>query len=238
MKPIIGIVCDIRESDNYSYSLSQSNVRAVINAGGVPVILPYDTSNIDYYLSVVDGLYLTGGTDIDPFYYNEDPNKNIGVIYPDRDEFEIALCKRAMEKKLPLLGVCRGCQLINIACGGTLYQDLNTEIENHVAHRRAAGTPFSAYIHSVAINESTILYDIYKSKKMLVNSSHHQCIKEVAADFIVSARAKDGIIEAIEHENGSFVLGVQWHPEAMFSVHTEAILIYERFIEECINNSV
>jgi len=235
MKPKIGIVSGITESE-YRYDLSQSNVKAISAAGGIPLIIPYDTKSIDDYLSLVDGIYLTGGGDISPLYANALPNKNIGFFYPERDAFEIELCKKALNMKIPVLGICRGCQVINIVAGGSLYQDLNTEIENHICHKNPGGTPFSAYVHPVTICESTTLFDIYKTDKIYTNSCHHQSIKEVAPNFIASAIASDGIIEAIENTLDNFALGIQWHPEAMFVIHEEALLIYERFIKECCNN--
>lgn len=232
MKPKIGIVCGITESE-YRYDLSQCNVNAISEAGGIPILIPYDMKSIDDYLSMVDGIYLTGGGDISPLYANQEPNKNIGFFYPDRDTFEIEICKKALTMKIPVLGICRGCQVINVVSGGSLYQDLNTEIENHICHKNPGNTPFSAYVHSVKINENTILYDIYKEKKIYTNSCHHQSIKEVAPNFIISAIADDGIIEAIENTGDNFALGIQWHPEAMFVLHKEALLIYKRFIKEC-----
>jgi len=237
MKPKIGIVCGIKEYDNFSYDLSQANVNAISEAGGIPLLIPYDMSNLDDYLSIVDGIYFTGGGDISSYYSKVDPNKNIGFFYPDRDEFEFELCKKALNMHVPVLGICRGCQVINVVAGGSLYQDLNTEIENHICHKNPGNTPFSAYVHSVTINKNTILYDIYKTDKLYTNSCHHQSINEVAPNFIISAMANDGIIEAIEYTGDSFILGIQWHPEALFSIHKEALLIYKRFIKECITNN-
>lgn len=233
MKPKIGIVCGVKESDNFSYDLSQANVKAISEAGGVPLLIPYDLSNLDDYLSVVDGIYFTGGGDISPFYLNVDPNKNIGSFYPERDLFEFEIYKKAFNMHIPILGICRGCQVINVVAGGSLYQDINTEIENHICHKKPCDTPFSAYIHSVSINENTTLYDIYKTNRIHANSSHHQSIKDLAPNFITSAIANDGIVEAIEYTGDNFILGIQWHPEALFSIHNEALLIYKRFIEEC-----
>lgn len=233
MKPKIGIVCGMTSSDEFRYDLSQSNVKAISEAGGIPFLIPYDMSNVDNYLSIVDGIYFTGGGDISPFYANVDPHKNIRFFHPDRDEFEFELCRKALNLNIPVLGICRGCQVINVVSGGSLYQDLNTEVENHICHTNPGETPFSAYIHPVTINDNTNLYDIYKTDKIYTNSCHHQSIKDVAPNFSISALANDGIIEAIEYKGDNFVLGIQWHPEAMFTIHKEAILIFERFIKEC-----
>lgn len=235
MKPIIGIICGIKEIklDGFSYDLSLYNVDAIKKSNGIPLILPYDINSIDNYLHLVDGLYFTGGQDVNPMYYNEDPHKNIGSIIPDRDLFEIELCKKAFEKKIPILGVCRGAQIINVACGGNLYQDLDSQLNNHICHIQESPTPLSSYFHLVDLSQNTIIESIFNTNKIHTNSYHHQSVKDIATDFIVSARTSDGVVEAIECTKDQFILGIQWHPERMIDKHKEALLIYERFIQEC-----
>lgn len=232
MKPKIGIVSGINVLDR-CYKLSSWDINAIVEAGGTPLIIPYDMDSIDDYLSTVDGIYFTGGGDVNPILLNEDPHKNIGYICPERDMFEVELFKKAFSKKIPILGVCRGAQIINIAAGGTIFQDLNTQVDNHICHKQLSPTPLSSYFHQVLLKQDTILYDIYKSNSIYTNSYHHQSIKNPAPDFIVSASTSDGIVEAIEYIGDIFILGVQWHPEVLNSIHKEALRIYDRFVHQC-----
>nr|WP_312579686.1 gamma-glutamyl-gamma-aminobutyrate hydrolase family protein [Sedimentibacter sp.] len=232
MKPKIGIVSGINALDN-CYNLNSCDVTTIIESGGIPLIIPYDMDSIDDYLSTVDGIYFTGGGDVNPILLNEDPHKNIGFICPERDTFEVALFKKAFSMKIPMLGVCRGAQIINISAGGTIFQDLNTQVPNHICHKQLGPTPLSAYFHQVSLEPDTILHDIYKVNSIYTNSYHHQSIKNAAIDFIVSARTSDGIIESIEYTGDFFILGIQWHPEVLNRVHKEALLIYDRFVNEC-----
>jgi len=236
MKPKIGIVSDINVLNN-CYNLNSCDVNAIIEAGGVPIIIPYDLDSIDDYLSIVNGIYFAGGGDVNPIILNEDPHKNIGYICPERDLFELELYKRAFLKKIPMIGICRGAQIINIAAGGTIFQDLNTQVDNHICHKQLSPTPLSSYFHTVSLEQGTILHSIYESPSIYTNSYHHQSIKSPATDFIVSASTSDGVIEAIEYTGDFFILGIQWHPEVLNSVHKEALLIYKRFINECKKNN-
>ncbi len=232
MKPKIGIVSSISALNN-SYNLNSCDVQVIVEAGGTPLIIPYDINSIDDYLSIIDGVYFAGGGDINPLLLNEDPHKNIGPICPERDAFEIEFCKKAIQKKIPIIGICRGAQIINIAAGGSIFQDLNTQVENHICHKQLSPTPLSSYFHKVLLVPETIIHGIYQSHSIYTNSYHHQSIKEPAPDFIISARTSDGITEAIEFTGDTFILGIQWHPEVLNSVHKEALLIYDKFVDEC-----
>lgn len=234
MKPIIGIVPAFDEEKKY-YFLNEDNVKAIEQSGGNPVLLPYfnDEKNIHPLLSLIDGLYLTGGYDIDPTLFGEEPHPNLGVITRVRDDFEIVIIQKVLALDKPVLAVCRGSQILNVALGGTMYQDIysqkNTPLLQH--QQKAIDSHPSHYIH---IEKNTLLYKLVKRQKIKVNSRHHQANREVGKGLIVSGKASDGIIEAVESKVHRFVLGLQWHPENMAANGDESsIKIYDGFIEAC-----
>lgn len=234
MRPLIGITASHKNDFNAFYS-PKNYTKAIIEAGGLPIILPI-TSNeeiVKQYLPKLDGVLLAGGGDPDPQLFDEEPHPDLGGIDPYRDSFEMTLTKKAIEKEKAILGICRGCQILNVAAGGTMIQALESQKEDSIKHRQDA--PFHYPTHSVNIVEDTSLYQILDTTELNINSSHHQAIKDVSSDFIISARSKDGIIEAIENKKGKFALGVQWHPEAMFEKHKVFLKIFKEFVKEASN---
>lgn len=196
--------------------------RAVWDAGGVPMILPpLPASGTAEALAGLDGLLLTGGPDPDPAHFGEEPRPGNGRIDPERDGWELALIRAALEVDLPLLAVCRGMQMLNVAAGGTVVQDLGERTGDVVKHRQAAPRWYPT--HLVSIHGASLLRRILTGLEgdsepftLRVNSFHHQAVAEPAPGFLTTAVAADGVSEAIESDAHSFVLGVQWHPEAMW----------------------
>jgi putative glutamine amidotransferase len=237
MRPIIGITADKAMEDGFFYEkLNETNIRAVTKAGGAAIMLPItdDDEIIEKYMELIDGLYLTGGGDINPLIFGEEPIKQLGAVDYDRDVFEIKLCKKAAEKNIPMLGVCRGQQIMNVAAGGTLYQDI------YVQHPGANGhsprfAPGGFEHHSVDIKSKTKLHCILGNGVVRVNSFHHQAVRDAAAGYTVGAYSKDGIIEAIESDELAFAVGVQWHPEVMMDRYPEVIALYRALIEAAEN---
>ncbi len=235
MKPIIGLTSQFEYLVNRKFSkLNYTYVDATIKGGGVPMIIPIlkELADIDMYLDLVDGIIFTGGEDISPLEFGEEPIREVDRICYDRDSMEMELFKRAYERKMPILGICRGLQLINVALGGTLYQDINRQLPNSNGH-------ISTYniergYHFIKIIDDTILYDVIGENKIRVNSQHHQSVKELGRDLRVNALAYDGVVEGIESTNGNFVLGVQFHPEAMISEHREFVNVFQYFINYCL----
>jgi len=214
MKPIIGISSNIKE--NY-LSVPLENIHAVTKFGGVPLILPnVDEDAASAMADLLDGLLLTGGGDIDPTLFGEEPHPKLGNIIPERDVFELALIQKMLEQNKPILGICRGAQIVNIAVGGDMYQDIyaqtNHELLQHVqkAHR-------SHLSHFVQVKKDSLLEKIAQTDKFKVNSFHHQANRNVPNGFRISATASDGIIEAIESNTHKFVLCLQWHPESLIA---------------------
>ena len=176
---------------------------------------------VDAALSGVDGLMLTGGDDVAPPIYGEQPHETITDAEPGRDEFEIGLVKVARERGVPIFAICRGVQVLNVACGGTLVQDIPSEINGALNHSLTVppNSPYSL-AHEVWVEKdsllSTLMCDRLTADTCEVNSRHHQAVKDVAKGFRVAATAPDGVIEAIEDPAAAFCLGVQWHPENFF----------------------
>ena len=236
-KPIIGITPTLLISDEESFHgqqrscLTQDYVTAVYQGGGVPMILAViqDEAAIREQVELVDGIILSGGWDVNPLLYDEEPSALLQFIYPDRDAYELKVIKIAYELKKPILGICRGMQILNVAFGGSLYQDLTQYSISSLQHVQKARRYESS--HTVEIVRSTLLHKIFKSDVLMTNSFHHQAVKAIAPGFQVSARARDGVIEAFEKPGTQFVIGVQWHPEMMIRNHPDMVKIFSAFVQ-------
>jgi putative glutamine amidotransferase len=233
-EPVIGI-CAVRERarwsfwDQVAHLVADSYVASVQRAGGVAVLLPVDVRAPAELLERIDGLLLIGGADIDPGVYGTPREPVTEATYRERDEFEIALLHGAIERRLPVLGICRGMQLMNVALGGTLEQDLVSPDGSH-PHRRAVGT-FEGTDHFVKLEPGTLTSAAAGEESTLARCHHHQAVGRLGEGLIVSGRSDDGVIEAIEAEDGRWLIGVQWHPEAdersrLFSALHEAASRY------------
>lgn len=234
MKPLIGITSSIEKDESF-HKVYDHNVRGVIEAGGVPVFLPNvsDQASISKLAQEIDGLLGSGGYDIDPSYYGEEPHQKLGDITPRRDEFEFTLFQKVLELNKPILGICRGMQMLNVAAGGSLFQDIYSQNEGDLLKHAQDGPTYYG-THLAEIEADSLLYKIIGEKEISVNSRHHQAVKEVAKGLVVSARARDGIIEAIESKEQDFVVGLQWHPENMLEAEDLASQkIFAAFIKAC-----
>jgi putative glutamine amidotransferase len=193
-------------------------VEGVAEAGGIPIVLPPigERRAAEVIVGGLDGLLLSGGSDLHPSFYGEEPIPELGVTIPERDAFEMALVGEALRRRIPVFGICRGLQVLNVALGGTLYQDLPSQYDGEVLGHRQQ-TPKTQPTHEVEISRSTCVGGIVGREMLKVNSYHHQGIKDLAGGLAVAARSSDGIIEAIEARDFSegWIVGVQWHAEAM-----------------------
>jgi len=212
-KPIIGITVAHCDEELKTYPRAMY-VEAVKQAGGQPILLPpvSDKEDAEALVALIQGVILTGGGDISPFLLQELPQKGIGDCRPDRDLSEILLAQRALEIDLPLLGICKGIQVMAAAAGGKICQDIVSQYPRALEHKMKAPRNFPW--HDVILQESRLQKFLGK-ERIGVNSVHHQAVAQVPPGFIINALAPDGIIEGMEKEGAPFCLGVQWHPEAM-----------------------
>ncbi|GGA65902.1 gamma-glutamyl-gamma-aminobutyrate hydrolase family protein [Ornithinibacillus halotolerans] len=234
MKPLIGVVTST-ELEQETYYTNTDNVNAIIRSGGIPVLLPYYQSDNDILeiVSQIDGLYATGGYDIDPTIFGEEPHPDLGTIIPARDKFEIELMKKILEVDKPILGVCRGSQTLNIALGGDMFQDIYAQHSGKLLqHQQKAPTEHGS--HFVTVSEGSLLHRITGKTSLRVNSRHHQANRKVNHPLRICAQASDGVIEAIESTDHRFVLGLQWHPENLLRGNDRnSIAIFKAFIDAC-----
>ncbi len=210
MRPIIGITGNF-QAENNSFSLKDYYVASIVDAGGIPVILPStrDEKLTAEYLDICQGFLFSGGGDLDPVYWGDFPDPNLGTIEPLRDWFELSLARQGFRSHKAVLGICRGCQVLNVARGGSLWQDINSLMN----HDQKAPRAYS--IHDIFIEPNSQLHSITGSERIRVNSFHHQAVKEAGQSLIVTAMAVDGTVEAIESREHPYYLGVQWHPECL-----------------------
>lgn len=232
MAAIIGVTCSW-DDDNEKYSVHSLYLKAVAAAGGIPLVVPdcAGENGLPELLRVLDGLLLTGGGDVDPAYFGEEPIPSCGEIAPLRDAFEVGLVRMALAANLPVLGICRGAQVLNIAAGGSIYQDINTQIKGCLKHSQQA--PYWAATHNIEIREGTLLRSIFQEGVVRVNSFHHQAVRDPAPGFVVSALAGDGVVEAVESPSHRFVLGVQCHPEGMWEKDRRFLKLFVALVEAC-----
>lgn len=213
MKKIIGISMSTREGQNPKNYLDFDYVDAVVEAGGVPLLIPnIGAEYAKEYIQDIGGLILSGGADVTPFYYHEDPHKVSGPFSLERDTMEIALYKEARKADIPILGICRGMQIITAIEGGGLIQDIPSQFETEMVHV-LSGPPYVTQ-HLAKGVEGTLLAEILGTGERVINSYHHQGVKTLPKDFVVSMSARDGMIEAIENKDKT-VLALQFHPERL-----------------------
>lgn len=191
-----------------------------------------DENDMTKALNLIDGLLIPGGDDIDPKYFKEDPHPSVVLIDPEIIEFQMGFFNKALNKGIPVFGICAGLQIINIACGGNIYQDITSQYSNPIKHKKNGNEKKDPF-HNVKIEENSKLYNILQKGEVSVNSTHHQALKDVAEGFMVTARSVDGIIEAIESRKHRFVIGVQWHPEDLYRRNNLFLKLFERLVSEC-----
>lgn len=222
-------------TDTHDISMRPTYLRAITAAGGVPVVLPLEAPREDFrqLVEALDGFLFTGGPDIHPFLFGEQTLAHCGNVSPARDEAELALLSLVMSARKPLLGICRGIQTINIGLGGTIYQDIPSQLQKSSSFPIAHQQPFYYHLpaHRVDIQPDTQLFRIAKAPIIQVNSMHHQSVKDVAPGLVVSGYAPDGVIEAIEKPDYPYLLAVQWHPEYLWEKDPVAQNIFKAFVD-------
>lgn len=206
--------------------------QSVARSGGVPLLLPCvtDEATVLAALDAADGLLLTGGGDILSLNYGEEPHITSKYQDPKRDALEIALTEGALERDIPILGICRGLQLLNVAMGGTLIQDIPSQVPDSIKHYGAGLT--TTLLHSIDIEPDSILARVLNTGKMAVNSYHHQAAKDVAPGLKINCRARDGVIEGLESADGKPILSVQFHPEEIADVYPQFQPLFDWLVSE------
>ncbi len=219
--PRIGIPCQFNDEANTRrhvtlISQNASYVQCVIDAGGVSLPIPptLPDAMLREIYEDLDGLLLAGGVDMGPALYGEPPHARLGRQDPARDHVELELTRWALADGLPLFGICRGIQMLNVAAGGSLYQDISSQVEGALQHPNGKA-PRDAITHTVRVTPGSKLHAILGEAEVGVNSLHHQAVKRIAAGFIVTAESPDGLVEAMEGVDQPFCLAVQWHPEEL-----------------------
>jgi putative glutamine amidotransferase len=232
-KPIIGLTSAYVKHNEFMEGvyIHHDYHKSIAANGGIPIILPYINTEIALEtLTLCDGIILSGGEDVDPKFYVQDPHPNLGATIPERDLIEIAIAKYAIDNNIPLLAICRGVQILNVALGGTLIQDIPSQVGEPIQHVQKIAR--SRDSHWVNISDDSKLINILGSDRVRVNSLHHQSIDKIGSDLRVVAQSSDGVVEAVEYIHSSrFTIGVQWHPESMASTNKMMNQLFQEFIK-------
>ena len=234
--PIIGVTCSIFDVAGHPcLGQNQTYLDALVRAGAAPLLIPNltDQALLRAVFDSLDGVLLSGGDDVDPAHYHEDRHEKCGTITPERDVAELTLIPWAVDEGKPILAICRGIQVLNVALGGTLYQDIQAQVPGAGRHDWHRGYPRNHLAHLVEIPAQTRLAHLLGTTSLPVNSLHHQAVKDVAPRLIEAGRAPDGIVEALEAEGHPFVVGVQWHPEELIGTDARAGLLFDALVQAC-----
>ena len=239
MRPVIGILCDTRLSTPASARLqpllqdfaNRDYATAVADAGGAPVLLPCrgEADIVECYLDRLDGLIVSGGDDMDPRLYREPPHLHLEMVDPARDALDLAIIPEALERRVPILAICKGIQSLNVVLGGTLYQDIRTELPGAIQHRQRA--PWGHPAHDVTLEPGTRLAAILGRDVVGVNSHHHQGVKDLAVGLTPAGHTADGLTEAAELSDHPFCIAIQWHPEHMAAENDHARALFAALVE-------
>ena len=237
MKPVIGVMAHLKTDMGplgHSHT-GNTYIESINKVGGIPVMIPTmlnGEEDMEQLIDQLDGFLFTGGIDVCPSFYGAESHRLLGKSDSRLDKLQIPFAQKVIAARKPVLGICRGHQVLNVACGGTLYQDLS-EIEGvQLKHFQDAG--YGDIAHKVTIEPDTILSRLYEDRQIWVNSFHHQAVKDFGKNIRLAATSSDGVVEAIEIEDYPFGLGLQWHPESMFGVGVESMRpIFEAFVNAC-----
>lgn len=214
--PLIGITTYHRNEKGY-IQLPGQYADAVRRAGGIPLLIQPGEPRMDELMTILDGIILSGGGDVDPALYTDKKHEKVYWVDQERDQSEMELARRSLDENKPLFCICRGLQILNVALGGTLITHIEDEVEEAIAHRQPPRDPIA---HEVAIKSDSLLADIMESANVTTASWHHQSIDQIAPGLEVVAKASDGVIEAVEMPGNPLLIAVQWHPE--LTAHEDA----------------
>ncbi|KYG89103.1 glutamine amidotransferase [[Bacillus] sp. KCTC 13219] len=229
MKPIIALTM---HTGDKKLEINETYIQSVELAGGIPLCIPHlAAQDVETVLNKVDGLLLIGGHDVNPYLYAQEPHEKLGMFHTKRDNSDLAILQSALTRKMPILAICRGHQVLNVAFGGTLIQDIPSQWEQPIAHVQTSIRDEAT--HTVKI-QGEQLRGIFGAEQIRTNSFHHQAIDQLGEGLVAAGTALDGVNEAVEHSEHPFCIGVQWHPEAMApSGDAHSIKLFKAFIEAC-----
>lgn len=234
MKPLIGIPCRtlVAATGEVRFGVLSTYTRAVDLAGGAPVLIPLQLGEdtLRGIFERLDGVLLAGGADIHPQEFGQERLPVCGDVDSARDAAELRLTRWTLAEDKPVFGICRGIQMLNVAAGGSLYQDIPSELPTAIAHDHHEGDAYNRPAHPVEIESDSRLARALGATRVAVNSLHHQALKQLAPGFHIVARAPDGVIEAVESANGGFALGVQFHPEWLLDDDARMLRLFEEFV--------
>lgn len=249
MKPLIGITCNFTDDDKYGIAmdlgtkgqslnvLAKDYIDMLLKSNSIPILIPcsYNRGLLNEYVKMCDGLILTGGNDINPVRYGKRADEHTGIIQDYRDDEEIFLFNNFFKMKKPILGICRGMEIINVALGGSLYVHLPDN--GFKCHSINSNERYKS-VHEIVIDDDCSLFDVFNRHKIFVNSYHHQGLNKIATLLKTVAVSDDGVVEGIELKDSSenYILGVQWHPEMMAVNNEEQQILIEYFVDKCRKN--
>ena len=230
IRPLIGINTDIEGNSSLKASISLPYIDAIRKAGGVPILLPpMSAEELASVLPRLDGVMMIGGDDYPPEIYKQKQHESVSLMKPQRSEFDMMLAKEMLNSKMPMLGICAGCQALNIAAGGDLIQDIpSSHPESKVKHRVANPLKVGYAKHNADLTAGSKIANALNTEKLDVVTSHHQCVGQAGTNLNVVAKSDDGMVEAIEGAGDRFLVGVQWHPERDFETNRK---LFEVFIK-------
>ena len=238
MRPLIGIPTRTLQPEEIAFhAIATTYTRAVEMAGGAPVLIPLrlGEETLHAIFSRLDGLLLAGGVDVHPKEFGEEVQSYCGEIHPERDVVELQLVRWALASQTPILGICRGIQLLNVAAGGSLYQDIPAQVPGALHHSQRKGDPYNLRVHSIQIDPESILARAINRPEVQVNSLHHQGVKDLAPGLLASGFAPDGLVEVVELPGYHFGIAVQWHPEWLTN-QASARRLFQAFVSAASEN--
>lgn len=233
-KPLIGLTPS-HDTDNDDIKMRPTYLRALKAAGGIPVVMPLEASEEDLkqLANDLDGFLFTGGPDVHPFLFGEETHDHCGNVSAERDRMELALLPLVLELRKPVLGICRGIQVLNIALGGNIWQDITSQTKRQFPIAHSQPFRYQMPCHTVSLAEDSLIARISGCSSLKVNSMHHQAVKDPGQGLTATGHSPDQLVEALEMPGYPFFIGVQWHPEYLWEKNEEALRLFQTFVKAC-----